>query len=85
MKELQYVIKDTLGIHARPAGMLVRTATCYKSVIKIRKGEQEVDMKRLFGVMGLGIKQGDKIVVTVEGLDEDDAICEIEKILNENL
>ena len=77
MKEFQYLIKDTLGIHARPAGMLVKTAMCYKSEMKIRKGEQEVDMKRLFGVMSLGVKQGDEIVVTAKGPDEEEAICEV--------
>lgn len=85
MKEFQYVIKDTLGIHARPAGMLVKTAICYKSEMKIRKGEQEIDLKRLFGVMSLGVKQGDKIVVTAEGPDEDEAIREVERVLRENL
>ena len=54
MKTFNYVIKDELGIHARPAGLLVKEAAKFQSAVKIAKDGKEVDAKRIFGVMGLG-------------------------------
>ena len=51
MKEFQYVITDPEGIHARPAGLLVKKAASYASTIMIGKGEKSADAKRIFGVM----------------------------------
>lgn len=85
MKEFKYVITDAEGIHARPAGILVKQAAGYSSAIKICKDEKSADAKRIFGVMGLGVKQGQEVVVTAEGEDEDKAIEELEKFFKENL
>ena len=51
MKTFEYTIKDELGIHARPAGLLVKKAASYASTIMIGKGEKSADAKRIFGVM----------------------------------
>ena len=56
MKEFKYVITDPEGIHARPAGILVKQAAGYQSAVTIAKGEKSADAKRIFGVMGLGVK-----------------------------
>ncbi|WP_346908143.1 HPr family phosphocarrier protein [Faecalicatena orotica] len=85
MKEFKYVITDPEGIHARPAGLLVKQAAGYKSDIKIGKGEKMADAKRIFGVMGLGVKTGEEIVMTAEGEDEDTAITELEEFFKANL
>ncbi|MDE5852917.1 MAG: HPr family phosphocarrier protein [Oscillospiraceae bacterium] len=85
MKEFRYVIKDEVGIHARPAGKLVKLASNFKSIVTIQKADKNVDCKRLFGIMGLGIKCGDEILIKVDGPDEDIAVLEIEKFFNENL
>ena len=58
MKEFSYVITDSEGIHARPAGLLVKEAAKFQSDIKLKKGEKEADAKRIFGVMGLAVKCG---------------------------
>ena len=71
MKEFKYVITDPEGIHARPAGILVKQAAGYESAIKIAKGEKSADAKRIFGVMGLGVKTGEEVTVSAEGADED--------------
>ena len=55
MKEFKYVVTDPEGIHARPAGILVKQAAGYKSAVTIVKGEKSADAKRIFGVMGLGV------------------------------
>ena len=85
MKEFKYVITDELGIHARPAGLLVKEAGKFQADIKIKKGEKEADAKRIFGIMGLAAKKGDEIVLTADGTDEADAIAAIEDFLKANL
>ena len=85
MKEFKYVITDELGIHARPAGLLVKEAAKFQSDIKIKKGEKEADAKRIFGIMGLAAKKGDEIILTADGADEADAIAAIEEFLKANL
>lgn len=85
MKEFKYVITDPEGIHARPAGILVKQAAEYQSSVKIAKGEKSADAKRIFGVMGLGVKTGEEVTITVEGADEDTAAAELETFFKENL
>lgn len=85
MKEFKYVITDPEGIHARPAGILVKQAAGYQSTVKIAKGEKSADAKRIFGVMGLGVKTGEEVTITVEGADEEKAIAELETFFKENL
>lgn len=85
MKELKFVITDELGIHARPAGMLVKESSKFQSDIKVTKEEKSADAKRLFGVMTLAAKKGDTLVFTAEGTDEEEAITALEHFLKENL
>lgn len=85
MKEFKYVITDPQGMHARPAGLLVKTAGSFTSNITIAKDGKVVDAKRIFGIMGLGIKNGQEVVITVEGDDEETAATELEKFMKENL
>jgi len=85
MKNFTYIITDLEGIHARPAGQLVKLAAGFSSDIKIEKNGVSMDAKRIFGVMGLGAKAGQEVVITAEGSDEDDAIVAIETFMKENL
>lgn len=85
MKEFKYVIQDAQGIHARPAGILVKAAGEFESDIRIHKNGKQGDLKRIFGVMGLCIKHGDEVTVTVEGEDEDAAAAKMETLFKENL
>ena len=85
MKEFMYTIKDPEGIHARPAGMLVKEAAKYSSDINLIKDDKKGDAKRIFSVMSLGIKNSDTIKITVEGADEAEASAALEKFLKENL
>jgi phosphocarrier protein HPr len=85
MKEFEYTILDKEGIHARPAGILVKTASMFGSKITAENKGREVDMKGIFGVMSLAAKYGEKITVRAEGSDEDEAIEEIKRVLKENL
>lgn len=85
MKSFKYVIQDEQGIHARPAGELVKEAKKYESKITIKKEEKSAEAVRLLALMGLGIKKGQEIEVVIEGADEDAACEGIEKFLKENL
>ena len=85
MREFRYVIKDEQGTHARPAGLFVKEAASCESKITISKDGKEVDAKRILGVMGLGVKKDQEIVLKAEGSDEDQAIEKLSKFLQENL
>ena len=85
MKQFNYVITDELGIHARPAGMLAKLAKGYESKIQITKGEKTVAATQLLMLMGLAVKHGDEITVTVEGLDEEVAFEKVKIFFHENL
>lgn len=65
--------------------MLVKIAEKYKSNIILIKNEKHVTMKRLFSIMGLGVRCGDIITVQADGKDEDEAIKEIQEIFDANL
>ena len=85
MKTFEYTIKDKLGIHARPAGMLAKTAKALDSEITITKGEKAVGAAKLMALMGLGVKCGDTITVTVSGGDEDASEKAMKQFLESNL
>lgn len=85
MKTFSYTIKDAQGIHARPAGELVKAAKGFLSEIKIKKGCVSVDAKKIFGIMGLGAKQGDTVEFCISGEDEDIACAAIAAFMEANL
>ena len=74
MKTFEYTIKDELGIHARPAGLLVKEAKKYESECTITKDGKTKKLTQLMMLMSLGVKQGETVTVTAEGADEDTAI-----------
>lgn len=85
MKEFSYTITDPQGVHARPAGVLVKEAAKYQSSITIEKDGKTGDAKRIFAVMGLGVKCGQTINVKIEGADEEEAAKAVEEFLKANL
>ena len=86
MKQFTYTIKDPLGIHARPAGLLAKLAKDYgDTVVTVTKGDNTVKASQLMKLMGMGIKQGNEIVVAAEGPAEDEAVAAVQKFFEENL
>ena len=85
MKSFTYTITDPVGLHARPAGLLVKEVKKYASLVTVKKGEKSSDAKKLMMLMGLGVKCGDEITVEVIGADEDTAVAELEAFFKENL
>ena len=85
MKQFAYTITDPVGIHARPAGLLVKAAKAFSSAITIERNGKSAAATKLMALMSLGVKAGDTITVTVEGTDEEAAAAGMEKFLQENL
>ena len=86
MKEFTYTIKDEIGIHARPAGNLVKLIKGFDSSVTIEKeGKLPVNGTALMKLMGLGVKCGETVKFTVDGADEDAAAAAIEEFMNANL
>lgn len=85
MKEFQYVIQDPVGLHARPAGLLVKQAAGFQSKITINGNGKSCDAKKLIMLMSLGITQGTEVTCRIEGEDEDAALEAIQKFFTENL
>ena len=101
MKEFKYVVTDPEGIHARPAGMLVKAVKEFSCDIKIAKDgkrrrkpgnphDSGIPLhqrlcKAIFGIMGLAVKQGEEVTLTFDGADEDAAYEAISNFMKENL
>ena len=84
MKEFTYTITDPVGIHARPAGQLVKVAKGFESAATMIAGEKSADMKKPNGLMGLGVKLDDTVTIQVEGPDEDAACAALEEFMKAN-
>lgn len=85
MKTFSYTVKDALGIHARPAGMLVKEVKNFNSKVTLEKDGKTVDASRLMAVMSMGVKQDQTVTVTVEGDDEDAAFDAMKAFFETNL
>lgn len=85
MKEFTYVIKEELGLHARPAGLLVKEAKKFQSATTLAAKGKTAAAGKLIAIMSMGVKQGDEVSVQVEGPDEDAAFEAMEKFFQDNL
>ena len=74
MKEIKVKIKNKLGLHARPAAQLVKTAAKFKSDIFISRDSQIVNGKSIMGVMMLAAENGAELTIQANGEDEDEAL-----------
>ncbi len=85
MTKFDYTIKDELGIHARPAGELVKVAASFPCNIQIEKDGKAVDAKRILGIMGLGVKCGMTISILCDGEKEEEAAAALKEVLQAQL
>lgn len=87
MKTFDYVITDEVGIHARPAGILVKAVKDMTSEVTItsKNSGKSAAGSKLMAIMGLGIKHGDTVTVTVEGDNEDSDVAAMEEFFKTNL
>ncbi|MBQ3305067.1 MAG: HPr family phosphocarrier protein [Clostridia bacterium] len=86
MKQFTYTIKDALGIHARPAGLLAKKAKSYAdTAVTITANGKTVNLGQLMKLMALGVKQGTEVTITCDGANEEEAAAGLLAFLEENL
>ena len=86
MKQFTYTITDPSGIHARPAGLLVKAAKALDSTISFERDDgKSAAATKMMAIMGLVIKQGMTVTISAEGGDEDASIAAMEQFFKENL
>lgn len=81
MKTFDFTIKDANGVHARPAGMIVKKAKEFESAFTLTKDGRSADLRKLMALMSLNVRCGDTVTITVEGPDEDEAAAAMEQFL----
>lgn len=82
MIEIEVTVKNSLGIHARPAAMIVRTAGNYQSKIMLSKDDMEVNGKSIMGVMILAAEKGSILNIKANGPDEKEAVLAIKQLFD---
>ncbi|AMB99639.1 phosphocarrier protein HPr [Aerococcus urinaehominis] len=86
MQKQDFNITAETGIHARPATLLVQTASKFQSEITLEYKGKSVNLKSIMGVMSLGVGQGSDVTITADGEDEEEAMAAIaETMKNEGL
>lgn len=85
MTQFTHIIKDEIGMHARPAGLLAKTAKPFASKITVTAHEKTVDVTKLMALMTLGAKCGDELVIAADGADEADAIAALKEFVEKYL
>lgn len=85
MQQFTYTITNPIGIHARPAGLLVKAAGALDSTVTIHKGDQSACAVKLISLMSLGVRNGDTVTVTIQGGDEAASREAMERFFRENL
>ncbi|WP_338470765.1 phosphocarrier protein HPr [Niallia sp. XMNu-256] len=84
MAEKTFTIVDEAGIHARPATLLVNTATKFSSDISMEFNGKKVNLKSIMGVMSLGVSKGSEVKIIAEGDDSEDAMAALTTAMQEN-
>lgn len=85
MQQFTYTITNPIGIHARPAGLLVQAAKALDCTVTIQKGDRSVSAVQLFQLMSMGVQHGDTVTVTIQGGDEAAGRAAMEQFFQENL
>jgi len=85
VREFTYTIKDEIGIHARPAGVLCKIAKEGKSETVMECKGKKADLKKIFSIMALSVKCSDEVKISVTGEDELEVSEKLENYFKENL
>lgn len=84
MVSFEYTIKDPMGLHARPAGVMVKQIKDVPASVTITCGTRSTDAKKLFGIMGMAVKCGETVTVSIDGDGEEAAKEQLQKFFEEN-
>ena len=85
MKEKELLIENKLGLHARAAAQIVKTASTYASKIVLAKDGLEVDGKSIMGIMMLAAAKGSSVTIQAHGEDEEQAIAGLERLFKDKI
>ena len=80
--EKKITVKNKQGLHARPAALFVQIANKFDSAIKVLKDDQVVNGKSIMGILMLAAEKDSEIILVAEGTDSEEAIVELERLLN---
>ena len=81
MFQADITITDPVGLHARPAAVLVKTAGRYKAKIQVKYGNKQADARSIIQLLGLGVRQGSSVTVVAEGADAEEALSAVLSVL----
>jgi phosphotransferase system HPr (HPr) family protein len=82
VQQATITILDPVGLHARPAAVLVQTAGRYQAQVRLAHGEKRADARSIIQLLSLGVRQGSALLVTAEGSDEEEALAAVLAVLN---
>ena len=80
MKQFEFVVQDAMGIHARSAGDMAAAAKWFTSLITLKKEEMKADLKNPLAIMRLAVKWEERVTITAEGEDENQAIEQLKEL-----
>ncbi len=78
-------VTNRIGLHAGPASFFIQEACSFQSSIWVEKGDRKVNAKSLLGLLSMGIRQGETITLSAEGVDELAALDGLEDLLKTRL
>ena len=82
MYEIEAILSNETGIHARPASMFVKESSKFKSNIKILKEDKEYIAKSILSILSMGAVKGDTIKICAEGEDEKEAVEALKQLID---
>ncbi len=80
MQQMEITVANAVGLHARPAAVLVQTAKAFEADIAVEKAGRKVSAKSLISVLSLAVKNGERIAVYADGVDEAAALDAIRQL-----
>lgn len=84
MSEIELIVRNKVGLHARPAVLFVQTAQGFQSDIRVLKDGKEGNAKSFKAILALAVNKNDKVVVRAEGPDADQALIALTKLVENN-
>ncbi len=84
MTSFHYKIQSSMGLHARPTGIMVKRLKPLDAQVIIRCGERSADAKKLFSVMSMAVKQGETVTIEIDGPEEETLKEELSAFFSEH-
>jgi len=84
MRQFKYIIQDELGLHARPAGLMVKEIKALSCDVKIEGNGKSAEASKIMAIMAMGIKKDMEVTVTIAGEGEEEAAVKLEQFFKEN-